>query len=205
LPSTSEPLITALHHQPLLVVLRAVQPLDLQSQIATLAGLGVRQIEVAWSDHPDWALQCRSLVSTFATVRFGAASIFAADALDAVSAAGFSFAVSPVLDPQLLRRADALGIALVPGVLTPSEVHQARLLGCAMVKLFPAVSLGSAYWRRLAGPLGGLPFCIAAGGLGPADLEEWLAQGVDAVAIGGALNTDQALQQLSQWLATRRG
>ncbi len=96
--------------------------------------------------------------------------------------------MSPILDPALVQQARAAAFTLVPGVMTPSEVHRARQLGCAVVKLFPAVTLGRGYWRRLQAPLGGqLPLCIAAGGLGPADVPPWLEAGVDAVALGGSM------------------
>ena len=55
------------------------------------------------------------------------------------------------------------------------------------MKLYPAASLGSAYWRSLAGPLHPLPFCIAAGGLSIADVPDWIKAGVDAVALGSTL------------------
>jgi len=67
-------------------------------------------------------------------------------------------------------------------------VHRARCWGSRMVKLFPAAPLGPQYWRRLRDPLGEpMPFCIAAGGLGPGDVLPWLAAGVDAVALGSSL------------------
>ena len=201
MPNTSSALINSLRHQPLLVVLRAEQPLTLEPTLARLADVGVRHIELAWSSHPNWVGQCQELSQRFADLHVGAASITHLQALDDVAAAGLRFAVSPVLKPALLQRAAELQLTLVPGVLTPSEVLQARDLGCAMVKLFPAVSLGSSYWQRLQGPLGPLPFCIAAGGLGPADLGPWLAAGVDAVAIGGALESDQAWRGLAAWIA----
>lgn len=197
--------MAALRHQPLLVVLRAEEPLRLDPQIATLADLGVKHVEIAWSEHPQWACQCAALQRAYPMVRFGAASVVSQQGLAAVVEAGLAFAVSPVLDRRLLEQAAAAGLTLVPGVLSPSEVHLARQLGCALVKLFPAASVGCHYWRRLAAPMGPLPFCIAAGGLGPADLAPWLAGGVDAVAIGGALHGDQAWQQLGQWLSSRSG
>ena len=205
MPSTSDTrpasLIASLRRQPLLVVLRADQPRDLSGALERLVGVGVRHVEIAWSEHPHWASQCSGLIEQFAGVRFGAASIVSSQALQAVAEAGLSFAVSPVLDPDLLTQAEHLGITLVPGVFSPSEVHHARRLGCAMVKLFPAVAVGSGYWQRLRSPLGVLPFCIAAGGLGPHDLEHWLAAGVDAVALGGSLVGDQAWSRLERWLA----
>jgi 2-dehydro-3-deoxyphosphogluconate aldolase/(4S)-4-hydroxy-2-oxoglutarate aldolase len=72
--------------------------------------------------------------------------------------------------------------------------------GAPAVKLYPAASLGPGYWRSLAGPLGPLPFCIAAGGLAVADATAWYGAGVDAIALGGALfsgdRLDPALHQL---------
>jgi len=201
IPSPS--LIASLRRQPLLVVLRAVEPLDLSAPLARLVAIGVRHVEIAWSDHPHWPGQCSALIERFPEIWFGAASIVSTQALQSVAEAGLSFAVSPVLDPDLHALAGRLGITLVPGVFTPSEVHQARQLGCSMVKLFPASAAGSGYWQRLRSPLGALPFCIAAGGLSAEDVNEWLAAGVDAVALGGALSGNQAWSSLERWLADR--
>jgi 2-dehydro-3-deoxyphosphogluconate aldolase/(4S)-4-hydroxy-2-oxoglutarate aldolase len=109
------------------------------------------------------------------------------DQLEAVAEGGLAYAVSPIFDPELLQRARQLDLTLVPGVQSPTEVHQAQRLGCTIVKLFPARPLGPVYWPSLAGPLGPLPFCIAAGGLACADVLPWLEQGVNAVALGGRL------------------
>ena len=202
MPNTSEALIASLHRQPLLVVLRADQPLDLSITLARLQDWGVRHIEIAWSaKSPDWSRQCRQLVAAFPGLCFGAASVCSPAALEAVARAELRFAVSPVLQPALLHQAAQLGLTLVPGVFSPTEICDAIDLGCTMVKLFPAISLGPAYWRRLAGPLGPLPFCIAAGGLGPADLPSWLSAGVDAVALGGELAGEAAWSALRGWLA----
>jgi len=194
-------LIASLRRQPLLVVLRADQPRDLCGSLERLFDAGVRHVEIAWSEHPHWSSQCASLIEQFPDLCFGAASIVSTQALDAVAEAGLSFAVSPVLDSDLLHQADRLGIMLVPGVFSPSEVHHARRLGCAMVKLFPAAVVGCGYWQRLRSPLGKLPFCIAAGGLGAHELDAWLASGVDAVALGGSLVGDQAWSSMERWLA----
>jgi 2-dehydro-3-deoxyphosphogluconate aldolase/(4S)-4-hydroxy-2-oxoglutarate aldolase len=189
--NTSDPALTllnALHRQPLLVVLRAEQPLQLTATLERLERSGLRHVELAWSPHPDWTAQVRQLVRQFPNLSLGAASVCTPAGVDAAGQAGLSYVVSPVLDAALLRRAQAQGLALVPGVMSPSEVHQARLLGCSLVKLFPAATLGLHYWRRLRQPLGDLPACIAAGGLGLADVQPWLQAGVDAVALGGGLD-----------------
>lgn len=152
--------------------------------------MGLRHGEIAISSHPAWVAQVIALRQRYPALQLGAASVLDRSGLEACAAAGLGYAVSPVLDRTLVDTARRLELPFVPGVMTPSEVQQARSWGCGLVKLFPAGCLGRTFWQRLAGPLGGaagLPFCIAAGGLGPDDVEPWLAAGVDAVALGGSL------------------
>jgi 2-dehydro-3-deoxyphosphogluconate aldolase/(4S)-4-hydroxy-2-oxoglutarate aldolase len=170
------------------VVLRSSSPLQAEPQLEHLRRLGVRHVEIAWQQGLLWVEEMTALVGRFPDLELGAASVCEIEAVDAAATAGCRYAVSPVLDPALLGAAAERDLVLVPGVMTASEVHSARRLGCAIVKLFPAVSVGIDHWRRLREPLGRpLPFCIAAGGLGPADVVPWLAAGVDAVALGSGL------------------
>jgi 2-dehydro-3-deoxyphosphogluconate aldolase/(4S)-4-hydroxy-2-oxoglutarate aldolase len=170
------------------VVLRSSSPLQAEPQLEHLRRLGVRHVEIAWQAGPLWVEEMAALLGRFPDLELGAASVCEIEAVDAAATAGCRYAVSPVLDPALLGAAAERDLVLVPGVMTASEVHSARRLGCAIVKLFPAVSVGIDHWRRLREPLGRpLPFCIAAGGLGPADVVPWLAAGVDAVALGSGL------------------
>ncbi|WP_254979649.1 bifunctional 4-hydroxy-2-oxoglutarate aldolase/2-dehydro-3-deoxy-phosphogluconate aldolase [Cyanobium sp. ATX 6A2] len=193
-----------MHRQPLLAVLRAEQPLTLLHQLERLDQIGLRHVELAWTDHPHWTVQAAALVERFPRLSLGAASVCSLEAVEAARAAALGYAVSPVLDADLLQAARARGLALVPGVFSPSEVQRARRLGCPLVKLFPAAHLGPGYWPRLRGPLGSLPGCIAAGGLGVGDVGPWLAAGVDGVALGGQLNGPEAWAGLAE-LVNRLG
>lgn len=170
------------------MVLRHRQPSLLVPQLEQLRDLGVWHTEIAWGPGADWITQCQQLIAGFPELRLGAASICSEAALEAVLEAGFAYGVSPILDSRLLARSAAASFALVPGVMTPTEVNRARSLGCSIVKLFPASTVGLGYWQRLQDPLGApLPFCIAAGGLKPSDVLPWLEAGVDAVALGASL------------------
>ncbi|MFO7630044.1 MAG: bifunctional 4-hydroxy-2-oxoglutarate aldolase/2-dehydro-3-deoxy-phosphogluconate aldolase [Prochlorococcaceae cyanobacterium] len=182
-----------MERSPLCAVLRPPDLAWAQVALAQLEACGVRHVEIAWRpDDPSWVPQARQLRQAFPSLAFGAASACSPAALQAAVAAGFGYAVSPVLDPALLEQALSSGLLLVPGVMTPSEVHRARSLGCALVKLFPAAALGIDYWRQLRQPLGEpLPRCLAAGGLEVAAALDWLAAGVDAVALGSALVRDR--------------
>lgn len=149
--------------------------------------MGLAHVELAVEASRAWSEDLSYLASQFPALRLGGASVTCLDHLEAVAAADLAYAVSPILDRELLNRARQLGLTLVPGVQSPTEVHQAQKWGCGIVKLFPARPLGPSYWGSLVGPLGPLPFCIAAGGLACADVLPWLEQGVDAVALGGRL------------------
>jgi 2-dehydro-3-deoxyphosphogluconate aldolase/(4S)-4-hydroxy-2-oxoglutarate aldolase len=174
------------------VVLRPSNPQQAFRAITALAALGVRHVELAWRAEPAWVGECRELIHCFPALRLGAASLCGVAALEDARRAGFSYAVSPVLDRELVERAGQ-DLVLVPGVMTPTEVHRARSWGCGLVKLFPAAPLGAGYWRRLTAPLGlPLPFCIAAGGLAVGDVLPWLEAGVDAVALGSSLTVSEA-------------
>ena len=180
-------LVDSLLAQPLLAVLRPASIGVAHRQLESLQAVGFVHVELAVEASRAWSQGCLSLAAAFPALRLGAASVRAADQLEAVAEAGLAYAVSPIFDTELLQRARQFGLTLVPGVQSPTEVHQAQRLGCSIVKLFPARPLGPGYWASLAGPLGPLPFCIAAGGLACADVLPWLEQGVDAVALGGLL------------------
>ncbi len=183
--SEGDDLIASLRRQPLLLVFRPKDPLQLAPLLEPLQALGLLHVEIACQPTADWSRQCRELVRAFPKLRLGGASIVNREGLAAVLEAGLTYGVSPILERRLQREAAAAGFPLVPGVMTPSEVWKASHWGPGVVKLFPAAPLGASYWSRLRDPLGGaLPFCIAAGGLGLEDVGPWLAAGVDAVAVG---------------------
>ena len=202
----AERLIRSLRSQPLLIVLRPAEPPEAVPSLERLQALGLRHVEIAWQPQPHWSGQMAELVRRFSDLELGAASVCEPQGVADAAAAGCRYAVSPVLDPALLDGAVRRDLVLVPGVMSPSEVHAARQLGCPIVKLFPAVSVGIAYWRRLMEPLGApLPFCIAAGGLKLSDVRPWLEAGVDAVALGsglGALEEADSRRELLAALGT---
>ena len=167
------------------MVLRPREPIRAAPLLQRLESLGLFHVEIAWQPGAGWSEQCGELIASFPGLRFGAASVCCSDAITAARKAGFRYAMAPILEPSLLRQAQAVGLTLVPGVMTPTEIHRAVALGCRLVKLFPASALGPTYWNGLREPLGGaMPFCIAAGGLRPEDVIPWLQAGADAIALG---------------------
>lgn len=206
----SERLIRSLTDQPLLVVLRPaandyLNPFErtrLCHQLDQLVQAGVVHVELAWGADPRWSVLVDLIRARFPKLSLGAASVTTLPALQQVADLGLGYAMSPVLDPEMQSKARNLGCVLVPGVMTPSEIHSAQALGCRLVKLFPASVLGVDYRRQISAPMAKLPFMIAAGGLRCADLVPWLEAGYDAIALGRAVFADDALDEaMKPWLA----
>jgi 2-dehydro-3-deoxyphosphogluconate aldolase / (4S)-4-hydroxy-2-oxoglutarate aldolase len=100
--------------------------------------------------------------------------------------AGAAFVVSPGIVPGVIERALELGIDVVPGAFTPTEVMRAHAMGVAAVKLFPASLGGPGYLRTLLGPLAHVSF-VPTGGIAIRDVSAYLAAGAACVGLGGAL------------------
>ena len=206
-----EELILSLQSQPLLIVVRPDsndldQPDDRSTLIRQLDRLyqaGLIHLEVAWKADQRWVPFMQRIRELFPLFSLGAASVTRPSALDDLQQLELPYAMAPCWVPELVLEARRRGLLLVPGVFSPTDVLQARDFGCGLVKLFPAVSLGCDYWRRLQAPLTDLPMVIAAGGLDVADVPQWLSTGHGAVALGRrVLGSDGLAPELLTWLGS---
>ncbi len=76
----------------------------------------------------------------------------AAEARSSVEA-GARFLVSPVVDEAVIEEAHKLGVAVMPGTHTPTEMLRAHRAGAQLQKLFPAPGIGPSYVKATLGPL----------------------------------------------------
>ncbi len=118
-------------------------------------------------------------------VLVGAGTVLTVSQVDAAVEAGAGYIVSPGLGEAVVRRCQEIGVPVLPGAVTATEVTRALELGLATVKFFPAeTSGGAAAIRALSAPFGGVTF-VPTGGIGPTNLAEYLS--LDCVsAIGGS-------------------
>lgn len=118
-------------------------------------------------------------------VLVGAGTVVSVAQVDQAVAAGARFVVSPGLSRAVVERCQELGMVAVPGVVTATEIQAALELGLTTVKFFPAgTSGGAASIAALAAPFGGIRF-VPTGGVGPANLHEYLAL-PSVAAVGGS-------------------
>lgn len=113
----------------------------------------------------------------------GAGTVVTVEQVDRAVNAGARFIVSPGTSPAVIKRAAELEVPVLPGVATATELMAALESGARTVKFFPAsTSGGSKAIAALAAPFRGVEF-VPTGGIGPANLHEYLA--LDCVIAAG--------------------
>ncbi|MFI6236364.1 bifunctional 4-hydroxy-2-oxoglutarate aldolase/2-dehydro-3-deoxy-phosphogluconate aldolase [Micromonospora sp. NPDC050784] len=127
----------------------------------------------------------------------GAGTVLDVDQVAAAADAGARFTVAPGLDLAVADAAAARGLPHLPGVATPTEAQQALRHGLTWLKAFPAISLGPAWFKAVAGPLPQLRF-VATGGLDASNAGAFLHAGVRVVAVGSALSDPTQLDALAK-------
>ncbi len=121
----------------------------------------------------------------FPDILLGAGTVLSVDQVDAAVSAGADFLVSPGTNPALVELCGSLGVPILPGVCTPSEIEVARALGLENVKFFPSEPMGGApFLRALCGPYRDISF-VPTGGITPAVLPDYLAL-PQVLACGGS-------------------
>ena len=200
------PIADRIRNLRLIAVLRRVEP---RSELLTLIDLlvddGVRAFEITF-DGPTAAEDlraCRERVVQrgIQDAIFGAGTVRSMETLEAAHAAGADFAVSPSLDPAVLRRALDLALPFIPGAFSPTEVEAAWQAGATFVKLFPASSLGPTHARELRGPFPDIE-CVATGGIDPGNARAFLDGGCVAVGVGSAIVRVSAAERRALVAAT---
>lgn len=169
-----------------IAVIRA-QEFELGLEMArSVARAGIKLIEITWnSDRPAHLIATLRQELTDCTIGAGTL-ITQAQFTEAISADA-QFVFSPHYDPALISRAKTLGIPIVPGALTPTEIITAWQAGADSVKVFPVHSLGGpSYIRSLQAPLHGIPL-IPTGGVSLENSADFLKAGAIAVGLSSEL------------------
>ncbi|MBO7360079.1 MAG: bifunctional 4-hydroxy-2-oxoglutarate aldolase/2-dehydro-3-deoxy-phosphogluconate aldolase [Clostridia bacterium] len=150
---------------------------------AMLAG-GIDFIEITL--RTDAAIDAIKLVSEKCPgMTVGAGTVINAAQCAAAIEAGAKFIVSPGFSPRVAACALDAGILPVPGCVTPTEITAALDMGLDLLKFFPAGNCGGlAALKALSAPFGGVEF-IPTGGIGQADLADYLRAPFVA-AVGGS-------------------
>jgi 2-dehydro-3-deoxyphosphogluconate aldolase/(4S)-4-hydroxy-2-oxoglutarate aldolase len=140
------------------------------------------------------ALIARELPDAFV----GAGTVLSGKDLDAVTAAGARFAISPGATDNLYREAAANPVPLIPGIATASELMRGLEHGWQRFKFFPAESSGGiAALRGLGSPFAQVRFCPT-GGIDLAKAPAYLAL-PNVACVGGSWMVSAAALATRDW------
>ncbi|MCG2594176.1 bifunctional 4-hydroxy-2-oxoglutarate aldolase/2-dehydro-3-deoxy-phosphogluconate aldolase [Ramlibacter sp. XY19] len=150
---------------------------------ALVAG-GIRMLEVTL--RTPVALACiERIAKEVPEAVVGAGTVRSAADAQAAAMAGARFAVSPGYTHAIGKACHDLGLALLPGVATGSEILAAQEDGYAALKFFPAMQAGGpAMLKAWHGPFNDVKFCPT-GGVTPANAGEFLAL-LNVECVGGS-------------------
>ncbi|GAB2453792.1 bifunctional 4-hydroxy-2-oxoglutarate aldolase/2-dehydro-3-deoxy-phosphogluconate aldolase [Xylanimonas ulmi] len=145
----------------------------------------------------------RAVAAEQPDVLVGAGTVVTADQVDEVVEAGAKFLVSPGTFEPVVRRAHELGVPILPGVATASDVMRALDLGVRVVKLFPAsIAGGPAAIKALSAPFGQVRF-MPTGGVNAANLHDYLDL-PSVIAAGGSWMVERPLVTAGDWAEITR-
>ncbi|WP_200211010.1 bifunctional 4-hydroxy-2-oxoglutarate aldolase/2-dehydro-3-deoxy-phosphogluconate aldolase [Micromonospora coerulea] len=181
-------LLDSLRTHRLLAIVRGPDPAAALASVLTLADAGIALIEVSLSGADALDTIRRARTALGADAQLGAGTVLSAEDAQRAADAGATFLVTPALAPSIAE-AGRLGLPVLAGALTPSEVVQADASGAAAVKLFPASLGGPAYLGALRDPFPRTAF-VPVGGVDADSARAYLDRGATAVGVGSPLLGD---------------
>ncbi|MFD5779299.1 bifunctional 4-hydroxy-2-oxoglutarate aldolase/2-dehydro-3-deoxy-phosphogluconate aldolase [Streptomyces sp. NPDC126933] len=184
-------LLAALRSHRLVAIVRGDDPDAALKTVLTLVEEGIALVEVSLSGRAALEVIARARAALGPDAPLGAGTVLGADDARAAHRAGADFIVTPAVSDGITA-ARELGLPVLAGVMTPTEILSAIRLGAEALKIFPAAQAGGpGYLRALRGPFPGLPF-VPVGGVDAAAGREYLAHGAVAVGVGSPLIGDAA-------------
>ena len=168
---------------------------------ALVAG-GIRMLEVTLRTAQ--ALACMEAIARdVPETVVGAGTVRSAADAKAAASAGARFAVSPGYTRAVGQACRDLGLPLLPGVATGSEIMQCQEDGLTELKFFPALQAGGlAMLKAWGGPFADIRFCPT-GGVTPQNATEFLAL-PNVVCVGGSWLVPQDALLRGDWASVTR-
>lgn len=107
---------------------------------------------------------------------------------------GTNFIVAPIMNPEVGAVCQEAGIPWMPGVMTVTEIYNARIAGAEFIKIFPGEVLGPGFVKALKAPMPDVQVMVT-GGVSPTQesLKTWFGAGATAVGIGSQLVPKEVL------------
>jgi 2-dehydro-3-deoxyphosphogluconate aldolase/(4S)-4-hydroxy-2-oxoglutarate aldolase len=187
---SSEEVLSVLGRTRLLPVLAVADADQAEAACRALLAGGVACAEITF--RTDAAVDAIRRVSGIDGLLVGAGTVLSPEQAALAAEAGARFAVAPGTNERVVAACRELGLPFFPGVATPSEIERARELGCRTLKVFPAATVGGVgFLRAVSATYPDVQF-IPTGGIGLANLAEYLAV-PSVLACGGSWLCEKGL------------
>ncbi len=191
--------IDQLRQGKVVAVIRRLLPTVWEDVVRSLVNGGIHILEVTM-DAADAPKQIEHVLANYGdSVLVGAGTVLTVEQARQAVAVGSKFLVCPHLDEELMDEANRLGVPMIPGVMTPSEIRRAIKYGAKTVKVFPANVVGPGFVRDVLGPFSGLSMMVT-GGLTLDNFASFLQAGAEMVGLGSFLFPRSDLDEMN-WVA----
>jgi 2-dehydro-3-deoxyphosphogluconate aldolase/(4S)-4-hydroxy-2-oxoglutarate aldolase len=183
---SGQPWLSQLKQQKVIAVIRASE-VSLTRQLAlAVASGGMQLIEITWNSAGASELIAQLRVE-LPNCTIGTGTLLNLQQMREAIAAGAQFLFTPHVDPVMIKAAVDIGVPIIPGALSPTEMVTAWSSGASCVKVFPVEAVGGVrYIKSLRGPLGHIPL-IPTGGVTLENAKEFLQAGAAAVGLSSQL------------------
>ena len=190
---------TAIADNPLIAILRGLEPDQAVPVADILVEAGFRLIEVPLNS-PEPLQSIRAISRRVGdSVVVGAGTVLSSADVTGVVDAGGQLIVAPNMNTDVGARAQELGASWCPGVATPTEAFNALQAGAAMLKFFPAENIPPRAIKAMRAVLPADTLIAMVGGITPDTMEDYLAAGANSFGLGSALfKPDYSLDELQQ-------
>ena len=173
-------------------IVAIIRGLELEQTVRTAGALkegGIRLSEIPFDQTKslDYTTdKIRAVVERYGPegVRVGAGTVLNVEQVRAACEAGAEYIITPTTSREVIEETKRLGMAAMPGAMTPSEIEQCYRWGADIVKVFPSDNLGISYINAVRGQLFYITLA-AVGGVSLDNIREFFAAGVCSVGIGG--------------------
>ena len=184
-------------HGPVIPVIVLQRVADAVPLARALVAGGVKVLEITL--RTPVALECmRAIAQAVPEAIVGAGTLRTVEDAKSALEAGCQFGVSPGYTHDIGAACKDIGLPLLPGVATASEVMAANADGYGFLKFFPATAAGGIpMLKALHGPFGDVLFCPT-GGITPETAPQFLAL-PNVKVCGGSWLTPQDAVDKQDW------
>ncbi|WP_303830880.1 2-dehydro-3-deoxy-6-phosphogalactonate aldolase [Asticcacaulis taihuensis] len=177
----------ALKTLPLVAILRGLRPSEALDIGEVLVEAGFRIVEVPLNS-PDPFDSIKLLAQSLGKRAIvGAGTVLNVPDVETLHAVGGQICISPNANPDVIRRAKALGLISFPAFFTPTEAFAAIDAGADAIKLFPAELAGTTGLKAMKAVLPKTVPVFPVGGVNPDNMKDFIEAGAAGFGIGSAV------------------